>query len=146
MNSNLNNPNNINTKENFSNFNNDENNYENNQDDNNNKEVGILTKNLFNISKTNFNTNIEFENYFTSSKGVANSKNGSIDFSNKEKLKEFIANKKKIKQRLNSMFKKTTNNYNSINSNNSVGQRVLIKNQKGLNIEDRFSNTTKVFY
>jgi hypothetical protein len=70
----------------------------------------------------------------------------SIDFSNKEKLKEFFGNKQKINQRLNTMFKKSKDNFNSLNSNNSVGQRVLIKNQKGTNIEDRFSKTNKVFY
>ncbi|MFM1913143.1 MAG: hypothetical protein RIR51_981, partial [Bacteroidota bacterium] len=33
-----------------------------------------------------------------------------------------------------------------LQENNSVGQRVLIKDSRGNNLEDRFSKTTKLFY
>ena len=69
-----------------------------------------------------------------------------LDFSNKEQLKTFFVNKQKVNSRLNTMYKDSVNNFNLINSNNSVGQRVLIKNTRGGNVEDRFCKTTKIFY
>ena len=73
-------------------------------------------------------------------------KNDSFDLTNKEHLKEFFANKQKVSTRLSTMFKESMNNINNMNANNSVGQRVLIKNSRGGNVEDRFSKTTKLFY
>lgn len=122
------------------------------------KQAKTFTKNIFNISNnTKTNTNKLFnENedkiYFTSPPATARNpenikfKCGSLDFTNKEHMKEFFANKQKINNRLNNMYRESINNINLINSNNSVGQRVLIKNTRGSNVEDRFSKTTKVFF
>ena len=114
------------------------------------KQAKTFTKNLYNISKSNMQLS-GFKNDLISPPGTAEqqeikSKNVSIDFTNKEKLKEFFANKQKVNHRMNSMYRSSINNMNFLNANNTVGQRVLIKNQRGSNVEDRFSKTTKVFY
>lgn len=66
-------------------------------------------------------------------------KSGNYDIS----CNEFNANKQKVKSRLNNMYRESLNNFNNINSKNSVGQRVLIKNSRGGNIEDRFYKTAR---
>ena len=125
----------------------------------NSKQFKTFTKNLYNISINNNNN----KNKELKMPGIQNDqinqppytatnfsnfriKNESLDFSNKEHLKEFIANKKKINSRLNSMYRESIENLNVLSKNNSVGQRILIKNSQGNNIEERFMKTTKNFY
>lgn len=123
----------------------------------NQKQLKTFTKNFFNISNGpngNKIPAIKQDNFYNppATANVVPSfsnlriKNESADFSNKEHLKEFFANKKKVNLRLNSLYKESVENINALSKNNSVGQRVLIKNQRGNNIEDRFSKTTKVSY
>lgn len=143
---NMNNINNINTKEN-ENINQNENNNNNNSNINL-KQAKTFTKNMFNLSNSKMPG---IKNYLNSPPATANPQNvkfksDSLDFTNKEHLKEFFANKQKVSTRLNSMYKESMNNINNMNANNSVGQRVLIKNSRGGNVEDRFSKTTKLFY
>ena len=118
------------------------------EDNCNSKQFKTFTKNLFNISNAKMPgipANL-VPPPATANPSNARFKNESIDFSNKEHLKEFFTNKQKVNSRLNSMYKHSISNMNEINLNNSVGQRVLIKNTRGNNVEDRLSNTTKVFF
>lgn len=146
--------NNNNINNNLNNFNST--NFNNNAKDLNDinfttKQAKTFTKNIFNINNSNSKLKMP-KNYLLSPPATANPQNfklkttESLDLTNKEHMKEFIANRQKVNNRLNSMYKESMNNINNANANNSVGQRILIKNSRGGNVEDRFSKTTKIFY
>ena len=114
----------------------------------NTKQAKTFTKNLNNFSDTKMpgiKTSVISPPATANPRDMKFSKEN-LDFSHKEQLKTFFVNKSKVNLRLNTMYKDSINNFNMINSNNSVGQRVLIKNTRGGNVEDRFCKTTKIFY